>query len=558
MTVQIVLATDKLARNYLIVRGQEDEIWKAKSHLSRLGFVWQPDKKYWFRLFDLEIVRKLMDWKQADLTPKLLKFYQTETMKNTPTREFVSTFRPDMLMTYQIQGVETAQKAGNFLFADDMGLGKTAQTLKIAEELGCRTLVVCPSTLVDEWGSQIKKFTESETVLIKGSWPVRAKLWKFWKSCHPVHYVVMSWDSLRNKKDLASAQDYCRDGLIIFDEITKGKNAQAQRSKAAASLKARRVLGITGSPIENNLKELWHILRLVRPELFPNYERFANTFMVLEEKNFGGYKFKDIVSYKNLDVLKQIIAPYYIRRLRTEVLQLPPSSTVVRRVDLSDQQQEIEQLLLKASQEAFNIDRMELVLKYFTYGMENFISPCLLPQGWTPDENLLQEELLLKLIQEASKDPTPRESEVLEILKESSPNKIIVFSGFKKALERLAGFVQEPISWLTSGVDVQAELATWKGESSRLLFMTSAGAMGHNLQEQCSMMVVLSSLHNPRMMDQLLARISRMGQKKPVTYYVLDSDSQIEQKLHVNTAEKNELSENVFRNTDLAKMVMCQ
>jgi len=558
VTVQIVLATDKLVRNYLIVRGQEDEIWKAKSHLSRLGFVWQPDKKYWFRLFDLEIVRKLMDWKQADLTPKLLKFYQTETMKNTPTREFVSTFRPDMLMTYQIQGVETAQKAGNFLFADDMGLGKTAQTLKIAEELGCRTLVICPSTLVDEWGSQIKKFTESETVLIKGSWPVRAKLWEVWKSCHPVHYVVMSWDSLRNKKDLASAQDYCRDGLIIFDEITKGKNAQAQRSKAAASLKARRVLGITGSPIENNLKELWHILRLVRPELFPNYERFANTFMILEEKNFGGYNFKDIVGYKNLDVLKQIIAPYYIRRLRTEVLQLPPSSTVVRRVDLSDQQQEIEQLLLKASQEAFNMDRMELVLKYFTYGMENFISPCLLPQGWTPDENLLQEEQLLKLIQEASKDPTPRESEVLEILKESSPNKIIVFSGFKKALERLAGFVQEPISWLTSGVDVQAELATWKGEGSRLLFMTSAGAMGHNLQEQCSMMVVLSSLHNPRMMDQLLARISRMGQKKPVTYYVLDSDSQIEQKLHVNTAEKNELSENVFRNTDLAKMVMCQ
>jgi non-specific serine/threonine protein kinase len=517
----------------------------------------EPDKKYWFRLFDLEIVRKLMDWKQADLTPKLLKFYQTETMKNTPTREFVSTFRPDMLMTYQIQGVEQhrRQEISSLLMT---WAGKDSSDFENSRGVGCRTLVICPSTLVDEWGSQIKKFTESETVLIKGSWPVRAKLWEVWKSCHPVHYVVMSWDSLRIRRIWLLLRITAGMASSSLMRITKGKNAQAQRSKAAASLKARRVLGITGSPIENNLKELWHILRLVRPELFTNYERFANTFMILEEKHFGGYNFKDIVGYKNLDVLKQIIAPYYIRRLRTEVLQLPPSSTVVRRVDLSDQQQEIEQLLLKASQEAFNMDRMELVLKYFTYGMENFISPCLLPQGWTPDENLLQEEQLLKLIQEASKDPTPRESEVLEILKESSPNKIIVFSGFKKALERLAGFVQEPISWLTSGVDVQAELATWKGEGSRLLFMTSAGAMGHNLQEQCSMMVVLSSLHNPRMMDQLLARISRMGQKKPVTYYVLDSDSQIEQKLHVNTAEKNELSENVFRNTDLAKMVMCQ
>jgi len=280
--------------------------------------------------------------------------------------------------------------------------------------------------------------------------------------------------------------------------------------------------------------------------------------MILEERNFNGHKFMDIMGYKNLEALKEIIKPYYIRRLRTEVLDLPPSSTVVRAVELSKEQKAIEDLLLKGSQEAFKMDRMELVLKYFTYGMENFISPCLLPTGWEPDEDFPLETELKKLILDAPKEPTPREQETLAILRESSPNKIIVFSGFKKALERLSGFVQEPISWLTSGVDVQAELASWKEGDNRLLFMTSAGAMGHNLQENCSMMVVLSSLHNPRMMDQLLARISRMGQKKPVTYYVLDSDSQIEQKLHANTLEKNELSENVFRNTDLAKVVMCQ
>lgn len=555
MAVQIVLAPDKLGRKYLIVKGQEDEVWAARSHLSRIGFVWQPQKRYWYRFFDLEIVRKLMDWKQVDLSPKLLEFYQQETMKVTPVKHFIDTFKPDTLMTYQILGVEAAQKAGNFLFCDDMGLGKTAQTLRIAEELGCKTLVVCPSTLVDEWGAQIEKFTHSNYIPVYGPLNDRRAAWRRAIEA-PYHYVIFSWDGLRNAQDLKLAQEYCRDGLIIFDEITKGKNAKAQRSKAAASLKARRVLGITGSPIENNLKELWHILHLVRPELFPNYQKFADRFMILEEKNFNGYKFMDVVGYKNLDVLKQIIAPYYIRRLRAEVLELPPSSTVVRRVELSDYQQEIESLLLSASHDAFQMERTELVLKYFTYGMENFISPCLLPNDWTPDEDLLQEEQLLKLIQEAPKDPSPREAEVLEILKESAPNKIIVFSGFKKALERLAGFVQEPISWLTSGVDVQTELGRWKGEDSRLLFMTSAGAMGHNLQEKCSMMVVLSSLHNPRMMDQLLARISRMGQEKPVTYYVLDSNSQVEQKLHDNIAEKNELSENVFRNTDLAKMVM--
>lgn len=555
MTVQIVLAEDKLGRSFLIAKGQKEEVWAARSHLSRLGFVWQPEKRYWYRLFDLDALRKLMDWKQAYLAPKLLNFYQQETLKATPVRYFPDTFRPNMLMTYQVQGVAEAQKVGNFLFCDDMGLGKTAQTLRIAEELGCKTLVICPSTLVDEWGAQIEKFTHSNYVPVYGPLNERRAAWRRATKA-PYHYVIFSWDGLRNAQDLKLAQDYCQDGLIIFDEITKGKNAKAQRSKAAASLKARRVLGITGSPIENNLKELWHILHLVRPELFSNYQKFADRFMILEEKNFSGYKFLDIVGYKNLDVLKQIIAPYYIRRLRTEVLELPPSSTVVRNVELSGLQQEIENLLLSASQAAFQMDRMELVLKYFTYGMENFISPCLLPKEWEPDEDILQEERLLRLIQDAPKDPSPREAEVLEILKESAPNKIIIFSGFKKALVRLASFVEEPIFWLTSGVDVKAELAAWKGEDSRLLFMTSAGAMGHNLQEKCSMMVVLSSLHNPRMMDQLLARISRMGQEKPVTYYVLDSNSRVEQKLHANTAEKNELSDNVFRNTDLAKMVM--
>jgi len=557
VVIQIVLAKDNLGRLFLMAKGQEDEIWEARSHLSRLGFVWQPQKMYWYRNYDQETVRKLMDSKHVELTPKVINQYQQDVLQLTPVKEFMDTFRPDMLMPYQTLGVETAQKAGNFLFCDDMGLGKTAQTLRIAEELGCRTLVICPSTLVDEWGSQIQKFTGSSFQPIYGPTRERQAAWK--KATEsPLHYAVFSWDGLRNEMDLKLAQAYCKEGLIIFDEITKGKNAQAQRSKAAASLKARRVLGITGSPIENNLKELWHILKLVRPELFPNYQRFADMFMVLEERSFSGHKFMDIVGYKNLEGLKEMIAPYYIRRLRTEVLDLPPSSTVVRTVPLSKQQQEIEAFLLKSSQEAFKVDRMELVLKYFTYGMENFISPCLLPTEWEPDEDFVQEEQLKQLILDANKEPSPRELETLEILKESAPNKIIVFSGFKKALVRLATFVKEPISWLTSGVDVQAELASWKDGDTRLLFMTSAGAMGHNLQEKCSMMVILSSLHNPRMMDQLLARISRMGQKKPVTYYVLDSASQIEQKLHANTAEKNVLSENVFRNTDLAKVVMCR
>lgn len=553
--ITIALGKDKQGRAFLVSQGLDIEVDEIQPQLSKKGFIWQGSKLV--RLYDIENVRDLMNLKTIRISPKVIEKYQNDVLYLTPIKVFPNTFEDVMLMPYQKEGVKACLEIGNFLFCDDMGLGKTAQALKVSEELGARTLIICPSTLIDEWETQIKKFTASRCIKIQGSWPIREKLWKSWAESDglAIKYIIMSWDALRSKRDFEAAQSFCRDGMIVFDEITKGKNARSQRSKAAASLKARRILGITGSPIENDLKELWHLLHIVRPELYPNYNRFADQFMILEDKSFGGHTFKDIVGYKNLEALKTIIQPYYIRRLRTEVLNLPPSSTVIRKVALSQDQRDIESMLLKASQDAFKMNRMELVLKYFTYGIENFITPKILP-SFEPDEDLQLEQQILTAIEEASPDPSPREKEALNILKEAEPNKIILFSGFKKALDRLVNFVDEPVSWLSSGVDVKAELAAWKKGDSRILFMTSAGAMGHNLQDVCSMMVVLSSLHNPRMMDQLLARISRMGQNKPVTYYLLNSDSAIEAKLRENTLVKNELSENVFRNTDLARMVM--
>jgi len=103
------------------------------------------------------------------------------------------------------------------------------------------------------------------------------------------------------------------------------------------------------------------------------------------------------------------------------------------------------------------------------------------------------------------------------------------------------------MSWLTGKSNVQKELHAWNNPTGpRLLAMTTAGAMGHNLQKNCNIMILLDQLFNPRLTDQLMARIYRIGQDQPVTYYVLDSDSKIETRVKTIIDNKDWLSKTVL------------
>jgi len=77
---------DKLGQLYLIAKGQEHEIWEARSHLSRLGFVWQPAKKYWYRFYDLDAARILMNNKHVELDPEGKRQYVLDLMALTPVK----------------------------------------------------------------------------------------------------------------------------------------------------------------------------------------------------------------------------------------------------------------------------------------------------------------------------------------------------------------------------------------------------------------------------------------------------------------------------------------
>ena len=205
----------------------------------------------------------------------------------------------------------------------------------------------------------------------------RAKRKQQWKESFNYQYVICSYDLLRQEVDLASAKSYLQGGLLICDEIMRVKTSSSQRTKAIKNLRnsALYAIGLSGTPVENNLAEFYTILNIVSPNFIPSYERFAELFLVRElRQGHNGRSYWQILGEKNVDEFRELIKPLVIRKEKRECLSLPPASTVIRRVELSKEQKRIEKRLLELAKED-----PDNVLKYFTYARENVISPDLVP-----------------------------------------------------------------------------------------------------------------------------------------------------------------------------------
>ena len=532
----ITLAIDRGTKTpYMVFRG-------AGSPPSELNFMFKPNLDLWARVYDPQVMIKVLRY-GLPCDEKLIKYHEEKMTSISPVRIFEDTFRYEMLKDYQKEGIAAAIQAGSFLIADEMGLGKTPQAIGIASKLQARSLVICPTSLKHEWGDQIKKFTEADFQIIEGSPKDRAAAWRAGLDCQ---FTIASYDILKNSKDLMGANDVCNVGMVVYDEITRVKNAKTARAKAIAKVRPRRIIGLTGTPIENNLEEFYAILKLINPALFPSFTVFADQYLIRKKMYTGSHSFIKTVGYKNLDLLKAQVAPYMIRRERKDVLELPPSSTVIREVSLSPYQADIEELLFKCAK-----DNPDMVLRFFTFGLENMISPALVPLEWLPELDHDYEFELHDALYEIQGDEdeaiTPRLEELALLIDDTDPYKVILFSKYLKALELAHQSQGLRMSWLTGKSNVQKELHAWNNPTGpRLLAMTTAGAMGHNLQKNCNIMILLDQLFNPRLTDQLMARIYRIGQDQPVTYYVLDSDSKIEMRVKTIIDNKDWLSKTVL------------
>jgi len=251
---------------------------------------------------------------------------------------------------HQISGIRKLMRWRSFLLADDMGLGKSLQALTvfigdIIMGNGDTAIVICPTTLRGNWADEIEKFTrvpyvrlgeeyigDTERVKTLGPKARSAQLADFSLIEGP-KILITNYEQIG-----PHLEELNRIGFhaAIFDEATYMKNPSSQRTKACLALKAKRNFILTGTPILNQVSELWALLNKISPQTFPNYYKFINRYCV-----FGGYQNKQVVGAKNITELNKVLEQVMLRRLKKDVLTIPEPTYIQVKVDLSPLQQKL-------------------------------------------------------------------------------------------------------------------------------------------------------------------------------------------------------------------------
>ena len=234
------------------------------------------------------------------------------------------------LRDYQVNGLTWFKTLDHYEFggilADEMGLGKTIQTISLLmskkEQLkrNLFSLIVTPTSLIYNWKNEFDTFAPSLNIaLVHGNKKDRDKNLE---NLDNIDVIITTYGTLRNDLEsyLDKTFDYC-----IIDEAQNIKNPIAQSTEAVKSIHAKVKFALTGTPIENNLFELWSIFDFIMPGYFISVQaRFAELFMNNEDNSYN---------------LKKLIQPFILRRTKSEVMkELPNKIEKKFFVELNDNQ----------------------------------------------------------------------------------------------------------------------------------------------------------------------------------------------------------------------------
>ncbi len=210
------------------------------------------------------------------------------------------------LRDYQLDGFKWFKTLDSYGFggilADEMGLGKTIQTITfLLEQKGSKSIVITPTSLIHNWKSEFEKFAPTLKVgIVHGTKKERETVIN---NLENIDVLITTYGSLRNDREKYDEInfDYC-----IIDEAQNIKNPTSIASDAVKGIQARTRFALTGTPIENNLLELWSIFDFIMPGYLYNVSKF-NAIFIKDESN--------------MKRLKQLIKPFILRRTKKQVIK---------------------------------------------------------------------------------------------------------------------------------------------------------------------------------------------------------------------------------------------
>jgi SNF2 family DNA or RNA helicase len=461
------------------------------------------------------------------------------------------------LYEYQARGKAFLDTVGNKeggILAFDMGLGKSLTSLASFLDMKRRgivdyCLVICPATLkYSTWEKEIKKWTNEEYTIVDGDktevieWDdgsitkckgqdLRAIQYAQWQ--YGSNIIVTNYELFLRDMEILPPID--ERWMIVMDECQRVKNPKAKTTKNVmkiAKLAGRKILG-SGTPLENNIEELWSLVDMCKQGLLGNYFKFTDRYC---EKDFFG----TVIGVKSelMPELKAKIAPIMFRMTKAEALPELPELTVM---DYWVTMTPVQKALYKEVKAGI---LMNAQTEEFTY-LEALAQITRLQQ--LVDSPFLLHEVL-------GNEELPVESgkltELENIIKDLDPKKtkFVLFSQYRQMTDILYKWLigkkllkAEQIGYVKGGIKA-SETARIQNEFQdggvQCVLMTTAGNYGLDLSAG-SYVICYDQLFNPQKMNQIYSRVHRNGVKQAVTAInIVTKDSYEEKKIMILEAKK--------------------
>ncbi|MGD9874653.1 MAG: DEAD/DEAH box helicase [Kiritimatiellia bacterium] len=432
-----------------------------------------------------------------------------------------------VLRHYQKDGVNWLRfLEGNHLcgiLADEMGLGKTLQTLawlrlqRMHEEAaGKPALIVCPTSLVENWAEEVERFVPDMKVLtISG-----ADRHEKWDDIEHADIVITSYALLRRDIDQYLAHTF---SCAILDEAQHIKNRSTQNSLAAKKINAVHRLVLTGTPIENSVADLWSIMDFLMPGYLGRPQVFREHY---ELPIAGGGPEADMAQVS----LRRKLQPFLLRRLKKDVAkELPPKIERIAPCTLTADQQLVYKKILEQSRQ--KISGMVSAQGFNRSRMEIFKTLLRLRQICCHLE-------LLKLKDLESQYPSAKLDLFFELLDEAldAKHRVLVFSQFTSMLAILKRELtaRDRAYCYLDGATKERMKVVREFNTNRdipvFLISLKAGGTGLNLTG-ADMVIHYDPWWNPAVEDQATDRAYRIGQKKTVYSVKLITHGTVEEKV---------------------------
>lgn len=453
--------------------------------------------------------------------------------------------------SHQLEGVEYGLKYDRWFLGDEQGLGKTKQVIDIAVArkvmYGYRfCLIVCGvNTLKWNWVNEIHTHSKEDAYILgqrrKGT-KIRIgstkdkledlKLMYDRKEPHP-YFIITNVESFRDKNIADTISDLCKKGIIgmcAADEMHKMKNPTAQQTKGFLKCLPYCRIGMTGTPLMNSPMDLYVILKWLGYESHAFYS-FKQHYCVM-----GGYGGYEIVGYKNLDQLTAQVREIMLRRLKSEVLDLPEKIYVDDIVEMDGKQavmyKEVE-AGLKADYINGDID------------LTNPLSALIRLRQTTGYPGILSDE-----ITESAK--LDRMEELVENCT-SNNEKVIIFSNWTQMTDAICNKLKSSghnvgvITGETPDSSRQEIVDVFQNSSDLSVLVGTIGAMGTGLTLTAATTVIfVDEPWNKALFDQAVDRAHRIGQKNNITIYSIMCKDTIDERIHNLIYKKGAMSDAII------------